>query len=93
VEIIKYNLGVKTEMGQEGSDTRTIPTYKSSFEDDYTTSYECEIAKNNNDNYFPLYSAPEYKAKMQEVGVGTEPKTEIEKIREMWEIDRKMYED
>ena len=79
-------------MGQEGSEAWIIPTYKFYFEDDYTTRYKYEMIENNNENYFQLYSAKEYKAKTQEVEVETELKTNAEKIREGLKTDRKIYE-
>jgi len=78
-------------MGQEGSEDWSIPTSKFYFEDN-TTRYRYEMIENNNGNYLQLYSATEYKAKMQEVEAETEPKTNAEKIREDLKIDRKIYE-
>jgi len=84
---------VKAEMGQEGSDAWTISIPNFSSDNDYAKSYECEIHKNNNDNYSSLYSAKEYKAEILKVEIGTEPEIRIKTIMKGLEIDRKGYED
>ena len=80
-------------MGQNSIDSWTSPLYESFYNNnDDNTEYEYELVENYNGNYLQLYSATEYKTKIQEIEIRTEPQTKIEELKDAFDLEKRKYQ-